>query len=651
MWNSCKMKNYKNKGLKTSSSEVVAECVNLIYEKTGLLMYDEQVNAALSMYKDRIVNLVTGGGKSLVVLLTAMLYARDGHKTYVLTTNDYLVKRDYEFSKEIFASLGMKTAAIYRDGGNAEIYATADIIYASGQTLVFDYLRGIPAKYDLAILDEIDFILVEAASHTFAVSTKDSYVRPPEEVYRLASAIADIMLPARKFGWTKKEDVLFDFQYEADVILDMAGGGIEITTRGFSLISSFAEDAAENKLFMEALYACIHAKYFLILDEHYIIRNGEIFLVDTDTGRVGIDCHFDICIQTALEIKEGLKVKEHFLLKNDISYSVFFSLFDNLVGISGTANCVPYDFGNILGKDVKTQNPHFETKRTEKIERFEREEERKERVKELVTSITGPILIACRTDRKAKEYFRYLKEVDKEIEVLDNTCLAYEEEKLAILKRPGTVLISNKIVGRGTDIVTEGEGLTVILAERFLSNRAERQIIGRTGRNGIPGSCYILTCREDRLFYYSSKENFSLSEKHVSHLQKVYEARQYDTRHYLYLRDKIFFEMDISVLEKLKSFSSYEDMRPYVRGDTCREKMLEAIIKRRCSMLPNYEQIIRFEYFTLRPYFQAQYQAYTGGMSQQFMSGDQFYILSDTYIAMGDEFVKDTIKSYISKIL
>lgn len=643
---------YNRRELKTNHPDVIRECTDLIYEKTGLRMYAEQIKASVSMYEERIVNLTTGGGKTLVVLLAAMLYARDGHKTYVLTTNDYLVHRDYMMAKPIFESLGKKISAVYSTGGNAELYETSDIIYVSGQNLVFDYLRGIHAKYDLAIVDEIDFILVEAASHTFAVSTPDSYVRPPEELYRLTTAIANLMVPVKKMGWTKREDALFDFQYEADVILNMEGRSVEITKRGFELLSRFAEDASENKLFMEALYSCLQAKHFLTRDEEYIVRDGEIFLVDTDTGRVGIDCHFDICIQTALEIKEGLKVKDHFLLKNDISYSVFFSLFDNLVGISGTANQVPYDFGTILGKDVKTQKPHFDVKREEIYEYFECDEERMRRVQQLVREIKGPILIAASTDRKAKEYYKYLFEEDKYVDILDNTCLELEKEKLKILESPGSVLISNKIVGRGTDIVTTNEeGLTVILAERFLSKRAERQIIGRTGRNGVPGTCYILTSRDDKLFYYASKENFKVNEKTVQHLQNIHEGRQYETRKYFYIRDKIFFEMDVSVLAKLRSIHSYEEMKQYIEDDPQVLSKLNAVIQRKYTFLPMYDAMIRFEYFNLRPYFQAQFQTFTSSMSMQFFSDSLYHTLSGTYIAMGDEFVKDTLKSFINKLI
>ena len=647
------MKAYKDKKIKTTNNAVIEECVSLIEEKTGFKMYDEQVKAAISMYQDNIVNLTTGGGKTLVILLAALLYLRDNRKVYVISANDYLVKRDYDFAKEIYKDLNKKASVILGPhGGTTAVYETSNIIYASGQTLVFDFLRGVHTDYDVALIDEIDFILVESAAHTFAVSTEDSYVKPMEGVYRFAMGVADILTPIKKENWTKQEDELFNFQYEADVILDMDRQQPYLTKRGYAQIASINEDLYEYKIFIEALLSCLYAKYFLKKNEHYMVKDKEILLIDIDTGRIGYDCHFDICIQTALEIKENIPVQNSFLLKNEISYSVFFTLFKTIVGISGTADCVPYDFGELLGKSVKSQKPHFKVNRKEIYEYFETDEERRERVTELVKKTDEPILLITSSDKKTGEYYEIFKDTpQKKVYFLDNTNLNMEKKLLSSLKEKGTVLISSKIVGRGTDIVpNENSGLVVILAERLKSARAEKQLIGRTGRNGVPGICYILTAKEDELFSYSLKKNYSLDEKNIQSLQRMHEARQYDMRRYLYLRDKAFFDIDKDVTSKLERISSYREMIPYVEDDEVAYKKLEEILSEGYAFLPTYRNIIRSEYCQLKPFFQAQFQTHTDIMAFQFLSDQYFNELADIYIKMGNAFISETIKKFVRKL-
>lgn len=653
-----KLKEYHSKDKKTISPEVISECVDLIEEVTGLRLYDEQINAAKSLYKENIVNLVTGGGKTLVIILTAMLFLRDGRKVYVISTNDYLVRRDFEYAREIYAALNKKPCLILGPhGGTRDMYELSDIIYIYSQTLVFDYLRGLEPDYDVALVDEIDYVLVEAASNTFAVATGGRNIIPPQEVYRAAYELCEMLLPVKRTNASKREDELFDMQYEADVILDLPYSYASLTQRGYEKLNALIPGITENRLFMEAVRSCLQAIFFLERDIDYFIKDGEILLIDQNSGRVGIDCYYDICLQTALEIKEELPIRGKFLLENSISYSVFFSLFKTVTGISGTANYVPYDFGNLLGKAVKTQSPHFKVKRKEYYEYFRCDSDRLKRIETLLSENTAPILIATGSDKRSREVYEYTSGFSgKEIYILDNTTLENEAELLEKLKTENSVLISNKIVGRGVDIVVSENtktGLIVILAERLGSTRAEKQLIGRTGRNGIPGTCYILTSREDRIFSFSETEDISLNEKRILSLQAKYEAAQYDTRKYLYLRDKVFLEIDRKLLSKLKAISSYEEILAFFdeKQDKNVRKKLEILIASGWKLTKTFPDIIRTEYYSLRPYFQAQFKSYTDSMSMQFVSNDDFHILAETYIRMGDELFKDTLRSYIKNLI
>ncbi len=653
-----KLKEYHSKDKKTLSSEVVSECVDLIEEVTGLRLYDEQINAAKSLYKENVVNLVTGGGKTLVIILAAMLFLRDNRKVYVISTNDYLVKRDFKYARGIYKALNKKPCLILGPHGAAEdLYELSDIIYIYSQTLVFDYLRGIEPNYDVALVDEIDYVLVESASNTFAVATGGHNIIPPEEVYRAAYEFCTMLLPVKRTNASKMEVELFDMQYEADVILDIPYSYASLTQRGYEKLNTLIPGITENRLFMEAVRSCLQAIFFLERDIDYFIKDGEILLIDQNSGRVGIDCYYDICVQTALEIKEDLPIRGKFLLENSISYSVFFSLFKTVTGISGTASYVPYDFGNLLGKAVKTQSPHFKVNRKEYYEYFKCDADRIERIKDLLSEYTAPILIATGSDKRSRKVYKCILGFEgKEVYILDNTTLENEAKLLEKLKTKNTVLISNKIVGRGVDIVVSENaktGLVVILAERLGSTRAEKQLIGRTARNGMPGTCYILTSREDRIFSFSASEDISLNEKHILSLQAKYEAAQYDMRKYLYLRDKVFLEIDRKILAKLQKISSYEEILLYFDGKSDKNirKKLKLLIEV-CWKLPKtFPDIIRMEYYSLRPYFQAQFKSYTDSMSMQFVSNDYFHILAETYIRMGDELFKDTLRSYIKNMI
>ncbi len=652
------LKNYHSKSKRTLSSEVITECVDLIEEITGLRLYDEQIRAAKSLYREKVVNLATGGGKTLVIILAAMLFLRDNRKIYIISTNDYLVKRDFDYAREIYEALGKKPSLILGPtGGTEEIYEVSDIIYIYSQTLVFDYLRGIEARYDVAVIDEIDYVLVEAASNTFAVATESQKILPPEEIYRAAYMLCKTLLPARRTCQTKIEDELFDMQYEADVILDMAYSYASLTHRGYEKLNALIPGITENRLFMEAVCACLQGIFFLEKDVDYFIKDEEILLIDQNSGRVGIDCYYDICIQTALEIKENLPISGKFLLENSISYSVFFSLFRTISGISGTASYVPYDFGNLFGKSVKRQAPHFKANRKEYYEYFETDHDRLQRIETILRENTAPVLIAAGSDKKARGIYQYVSQIGgKEVHILDNITLKNEEKLLERLKWKNTVLVSDRIVGRGVDIVTAEStdtGLIVILAERLASTRAEKQLIGRTGRNGMPGTCYILTSRDDKLLALSREKDMSMSKRHIASLQTKYESSQYDVRKYLYLRDKTFLEIDRSLLSKLKAISSYEEMLFYFEGkrDKNVRKKLKILIAAGWKLPRTFPDIIRMEYYSLRPYFQAQFKSYTDSMSMQFLSNEYFHILAETYIEMGETLFRDTLKSYIKNLI
>lgn len=643
---------YQDRRNKSLSSEVLSACESLLYKATGLHPYQEQREAAKLIYKGNIVDIKTGEGKTLSILYAALLLLREGRKVYIVTSNDYLSERDYRYSKNLIESLGFQSAFLKGEiGGTQRAYQESNLIYATGETLIFDYLRGVPADYDFVIIDEVDYILVESANHDFSVSSQTDLVRFPKSVFTMARRIAEVFTYQKKTAYTKKEDYLFDYQYESDVVLDMTSRSAEITERGFSKLQGFFHQDKTDLFFMEVLQATLLARYFFIKDVHYLVQEEKIIIINENNGRMSLGGSHDIILQTALEEKEDLPLTPKALLHNTCSFPVFFSLFRTLTGVSGTAALVPYDFPIIFHKDVKKVKPHRASQRIENYEYFDSDLTRKMYISRLIERKPGPFLVVTDSDRRSQEIYSLLQGSTKQILLLDNQHLDKEEIYLQEVQAKDVVLISSKIVGRGTDIVLPEvlkEGLTVILSIRFLSERAERQVLGRTGRNGRKGTCYILTAPEDSIFDYADKKKYLTDESYVQKLQQSYEARQFEQRKHIYIRSKLFFDQDRAIIQRLKSLQSFEECRAIAEEnkDHSSENVSDAfrmIQEENIAFLPIHQQMLLQYYEQIRPYYQQQFLRYNDLMAATLYNTDGFHERGKEYVNSSYEILHDVI--------
>ena len=650
----------------TASEKCLNAIIQLVKEHTGLTAYKEQKKAAKQIFKGNIVDMKTGEGKSLVVLISLLMAAREGRKVYVVTSNDYLSERDYNYSKPILEDLGIKSVFLKSSvGGSSDTYKSNQVIYATGSTLIFDYLRGIKADYDFVIIDEIDYILVECANHDFSVSDgSEGMVQMPVDIFRMCKKIADIMTYTVRKGTDKKEDYLFDMQYEYDVVINYTANNLGITTAGYEKLRRMMGKFSENPLFLEILIATLYVKYLYIRDKHYIVSNGEIIIINDSNGRISINGSNDICIQTAIEVKENVEITAKALLHNTCSFPVFFSIFRTLTGLSGTASYVPFDFSLIYGKEVKKIKEHFRNRRKEIYKYFKTDSERIEEIIRISESEHNPILIVTDSDSRTGKIAEILAErtTNKHIEVLDNRVLSEEEELLQGIKRTDAVLISGKIVGRGTDIdLPESfeEGLTVIVAQRFLSERAERQVIGRTGRNGRKGTCYVLTSEDDTIFHLAYAGKKKLSPRYIRKLQARYEQKMFDTRKHIYIRSKLFFDQDCAIKDKLAGFNVYGEMLDFVRScDIPNEKLkLDTIrlIKKAIGygfvFTPHHNGILLHTYSKIRPVFQQQFLQYNDNMAATLYQTDTFNDRCFEYVRNGRTILVETIYEMLKPIV
>lgn len=642
------------KPIKPSKEEQreLALASSLITKHIGLEPYEEQLHAAIELTRGSIVNQNTGEGKTISILIAAIILANRGHKVFIVTSNDYLSKRDYQYSRPIFNELGRMSLFFSEGiGGTDDLYDTADVIYATGETLIFDYLRGIKAEYDFAIIDEVDYILVESAGHDFSVSDGKNLISLPYDVFEMCKSLAEYFSFAEKTESVPKEDVLFDYNYEYDYVIDRVSRSVSITERGYRKLESMYGPAEDNMMLIEAMLATLTVKHFYIRDSEYIVSGGKIEIIDASSGRVMPGGSNGEMIQTAIEVKEQVPLTGKALLSNTCSFTVFFTVFEKFAGISGTSSYVPYDFDTIYGKETVSIKDHFPNQRQEYYEYLKDDEERIERILELIEG-DGPFLLVGDSDARTKKLINAIeRKTNKHVFTLENENIEQETEILESIKSKDAVLISSKIVGRGTDIVlpeSYENGLTVILTIRYLSERAEKQIIGRTGRNGKKGLAYILTSLDDVVFGLRSGLDRQVDEELVKRFQADYEQKAFAVRKHIYIRSKLFFDIDRAITERLESFTSFEEILDFVKGHDSRrcsdcKKAVEVKIRLGCSYSMYHKSIVMETYRKLKPIYQAQFISFNDSMASSLYDINGFYERSKEYLEQGIDMIAWTI--------
>lgn len=650
---------YKDNSLKTTDSKVINGISDILHHFLTIRPYKEQIKAAIKMYKGYAVEMATGEGKTLAILIAALFLTRENRKVYIVTSNDYLSKRDFDFSKEIFKALEIKSVVIPESvGGSEDVYEKNNIIYATGNTLIFDYLRGIKDDRDFVIIDEIDYALIECANHDFSVADGSNNVIMPNEIFIQCFSIANIFSYSYKKESIKNIDYLFDLQNQNDFLVDSIKRTVEITERGYRKLNDIF--GKQHLLAIEILNAVLVAKHILKKDIDYIVSNGEIVIIDSANGRISPKGRNDILLHTAIEVKEGLQVTAKSLLNNTCSFPVFFDEFKSLAGISGTSSLGKNDLEIIYKKNIVKIPSHFPCARVEHFGYFEKDLDRLTEIKNILSKHKEPLLIITDSDARTTKINEFLcVNTDKKIFVLDNLSLQQEEHFLGSLTE-NTVLISSKIVGRGTDISVDG--LVVIIAQRFLSRRTERQAIGRAGRNGKKGTCYILTSNEDDIFKLCRNKKFKMNEPTIVKLQEKYEEKMFEQRKHIYLRSKLFFDQDKAIKDTINEFVSYEDIKKKLNNSHMDHEqinkifrqtnnLLDAAIKYKFQFSEIQKQVLLKLYEKLRPYFQQQFLSYNDNMANTLYITEEFNNRCKEYVITGQEILLQIIYSFLLPIV
>jgi preprotein translocase subunit SecA len=489
----------------------------------GKRHFDVQLVGGWVMLQGMIAEMQTGEGKTLTATLAAATAALAGRPVHVITVNDYLVARDAELMRPVYASLGLSVAAVTAEMEHHQRQDAyrADIVYCSNKTVVFDYLRDRivlgPTASDLqlkvermagsqartgrlllrglhyAIVDEADSVLVDEARTPLIISASAG-AEGDEATARTAYALAGQIAEGEHYRIYKgdRRVVLTEAGRQRLIDLCQGHGGL------------WAVPIRREEVVLRALTA-IHLFH---RDEHYLVREGKIQVVDEFTGRVMPDRSWGQGLHQLIEVKEGCAVTEVRDTLARISYQRFFQRYLHLSGMTGTAQEVKTELGAVYNLPVVTIPTNRPSRRVRHADQVFSGDERKwvylaERV-EALHAKGVPVLIGTRSVASSEIASAALAARSVPHTLLSAKQDQAEAEVVAHAGEAGAVTIATNMAGRGTDIalgdgVAEKGGLHVILTERHEAGRIDRQLAGRAARQGDPGSFEAMLSLEDAL--------------------------------------------------------------------------------------------------------------------------------------------------------
>ncbi|HEY3382767.1 MAG TPA: accessory Sec system translocase SecA2 [Vicinamibacterales bacterium] len=475
----------------------------------GLRPFDVQVAAAVALHRQRLAQLATGEGKTLVAVMPAILNALTGRGVHVFTANDYLAERDAGWMGAVFRCFGLEPAFVSQHlstGARRDAYA-ADVTYVTAKEAGFDFLRDhtatdpaglVQRPFHFVIVDEADFILIDEARVPLVIAG----TAPSLGVEH--STLAAVVRQLRR-----EEDYTAD-EYERAVVLTEAG-----FRHAGALLGGIVLSASEHHLTLSALHVALHAQALLARDRDYIIRDGRVELVDEFTGRVADNRRWPHGIQAAVEAKEGVPVRPEGRILGSIPVQHFVGLYPRIAGMTATAVPAAEELHEFFGLRTAVFLPHRACVRDDEddVVFTHRTAKRRGLVEEIVrTHEAGrPVLVGTASVGESEALAAELGTHGVSCQVLNARHDAREAAIVGRAAAPGAVTISTNMAGRGTDIVLgAGDagareqvlslgGLYVIGTNRHESRRVDDQLRGRAGRQGDPGTSRFFISLEDDL--------------------------------------------------------------------------------------------------------------------------------------------------------
>ena len=472
----------------------------------GLRHFDVQMIGGMVLHEGKIAEMKTGEGKTLVATLPVYLNALPAKGVHVVTVNDYLARRDSEWMGQVYSFLGLSTGVIVHglnDDERRQAYAT-DITYGTNNEFGFDYLRD-NMKYRLedmsqrdfayAIVDEVDSILVDEARTPLIISAG----RPDQGAEEIAGRALEI---GRRLALG--DDFLIDAA--ADVVRLTTLGQEKVALLGQNMPGLFRIRPARETLIAQALTAL----HLFARDRHYIVADGSVQIVDEYTGRVMPDRSWEEGLHQMVEAKEGVTLTGRRVTLARITYQRFFNRYLHLSGMSGTAREVAGELQGVYGLRTVHVPTHRPVQRRNLGGMLLPDATAKWQavaVRVAQVSRAGqPVLAGTQSVEASESLSAVLAERGLPHVVLNARQDVNEATIVAAAGQAGRITVATNMAGRGTDItlgpgVAAAGGLHVILTGYHDSGRIDRQLFGRAGRQGDPGSCESIVARDDELFH------------------------------------------------------------------------------------------------------------------------------------------------------
>ena len=661
----------------------------------GMRHFDVQLIGGIALHQGRIAEMRTGEGKTLVATLAAYLNALSGHGVHIVTVNDYLAQRDSDWMGPIYQFLGM-TVGVIKAGldpaAKREAYAS-DIVYGTNNEFGFDYLRDNLAfraddkaqrELSFAIIDEVDSILIDEARTPLIISgpsedstelyekmnvitprlRKDKYPGAPRnddievdkvelrdekqdagEVLSLSAALAQASSQQKDLVLTREEGKVpvARIVEPADYSTDEKSKQVHLTEEGQERVEQILKEIglighddtlydAANISLMHHLNAALRAQALYKRDVEYIVKDGEVIIVDEFTGRTMPGRRWSDGLHQAVEAKEGVAVRSENQTLASITFQNYFRMYQKLSGMTGTADTEAYEFQTIYGLEVVVIPTHRPMVRDDRPDLVHLTAEDKfnnivDDIKDCATR-GQPVLVGTTSIETSELLSGILKKQNISHQVLNAKQHEREAEIVAQAGRPGRVTIATNMAGRGTDIVLGGSldselakipenddaqreatrvewearhaevlaagGLHIIGTERHESRRIDNQLRGRSGRQGDPGSSRFYLSMEDslmRIFGDPARSKSLLARvgmksgeaiesnllsRQIERAQRKVEAHNFDMRKNLLEYDDVANDQRKVVYLRRNQLMTEDDVSEWVEED--RAETADAII-------------------------------------------------------------------------
>ncbi len=587
----------------------------------GLRHYDVQMIGGMVLHDGNIAEMGTGEGKTLVATLPVYLNALSGLGVHVVTVNDYLATRDAQWMGKIFDFLGLSVGVIIANMSQKEkqdAYA-CDIIYGTNNELGFDYLRDnmafsseqkVQRGLNFAVVDEVDSILIDEARTPLIISG-------PADDYSSIYQVINKMIPFFKVQIESGEGKGIVVKTAGDYTIDEKHKQVFLTDDGHTKAEKLLIDAgvlpqgsslydAGNILLMQHINSALRAHILFQNDVDYIVQDDEVVIVDEFTGRTMPGRRWSEGLHQAIEAKEGVSIKKENQTLASITFQNYFRLYNNLSGMTGTADTEAVEFQEIYGLETVVIPPNKPSKRDDRSDQiYLTTEEKFEAIFQDVANcqkINQPVLVGTSSIENSELISKLLTKNKIKHEVLNAKQHEREAQIVANAGAPSSVTIATNMAGRGTDIVLGGKlleganeaqkakwqaqhdavikagGLHIIGTERNESRRVDNQLRGRCGRQGDVGSTrFYLSLKDNLMRIFASEKMASMMQRigmkkgeaiehkmvnrAIENAQKKVESMNYDARKHLLEYDDVANEQRKIIYQLRDELMSVDDVQ------------------------------------------------------------------------------------------